>query len=77
MAGTFKGTFGPLHGTGKKVTAWHAIDIMQPTADGKVQHGWGYQNTIEMLAQAGALPKKGEHPAPHPPAKSPPSPPKK
>jgi steroid delta-isomerase-like uncharacterized protein len=64
MAGTFKGPFGPIHGTGKKVTAWHNIDIMQPTADGKIQHGWGYSNAMEMLAQADALPK---HPAPPPP----------
>ena len=64
MAGTFKGSAGPVHATGKKVTAWHNIDIMQPTADGKIQHGWGYANALEMLAQADALPK---HAAPPPP----------
>jgi predicted ester cyclase len=65
MTGTFKGPLGPLHPTGKKVTAWHNIDIMQPTADGKIQHGWGYSNMMEMMAQAGALPK----PPPPPPKK--------
>jgi ketosteroid isomerase-like protein len=64
MAGTFEGSFGPVHPTGKKVTAWHQVDIMQPAADGKLQHGWGYANSIEMLAQAGALPRMpGEKPA--------------
>jgi predicted ester cyclase len=66
MTGTFKGPMGPVRPTGKQVTAWHNIDIMQPTADGKIQHGWGYANALEMLAQAGALPKPG---APHPPKK--------
>lgn len=63
MAGTFKGPFGPVRPTGKKVTAWHAVDIMQPTADGKIQHGWGYQNVLEMMAQAGAMPKPSAKPA--------------
>ena len=69
MSGTFKGAFGPIHPTGKKVTGWHNIDIMQPTADGKIQHGWGYQNMMEMMAQAGALPKKPAAPHPAPPKK--------
>ncbi len=64
MTGTFKGPFGPVRPTGKKVAAWHNIDIMQPTADGKIQHGWGYANALEMMEQAGALPKH----APPPPA---------
>ena len=63
MAGTFKGPFGPIRPTGKKVTAWHNIDIIQPTADGKVLHGWGYGNSMEMMEQAGALPKHGAPPA--------------
>jgi hypothetical protein len=45
---------------------------MQPTADGKIQHGWGYSNSLEMLAQAGALPKHGP-----PPPKGGPAPKKK
>ena len=68
MAGTFKGPLGPIHPTGKKVTAWHNLDIMQPTADGKIQHGWGYANALEMMAQAGALPKPAA-PRPPPPKK--------
>jgi len=56
MSGTFKGPFGPVRPNGKNVTAWHWLDIMQPAADGKLQHGWGYANSVEMLAQAGALP---------------------
>jgi predicted ester cyclase len=63
MAGTFKGPFGPVRPTGKPVTAWHQLDIMQPTADGKIQHGWGYMNVVEMLAQAGAMPKPGDRAA--------------
>jgi ketosteroid isomerase-like protein len=64
MAGTFKGPLGPVRPTGKTVTAWHWIDITQPTADGKLQHGWGYANSVEVLAQAGALPAMhGEKPA--------------
>jgi ketosteroid isomerase-like protein len=68
MSGTQKGAMGPLRASGKQVTSWHFIDIMQPTADGKVQHGWGYGNLFEMMAQTGALKKPGEKPAP-PPAK--------
>jgi ketosteroid isomerase-like protein len=69
MTGTFKGPLGPVHPTGKKVTAWHQVDILQPSADGKVQHGWGYGNMVEMLAQAGALPMPGGGRA-HGPAKA-------
>jgi predicted ester cyclase len=57
MSGTFKGRFGPVRPTGRTVTAWHQVDILQPAADGKLQHGWGYANSVEMLAQAGALPR--------------------
>ncbi|HEX3344953.1 MAG TPA: ester cyclase, partial [Polyangiaceae bacterium] len=65
MTGTMKGGFGPIRPTGKTVTGWHNIDIMQPTADGKILHGWGYANSIEMLQQADALPKhRGEGPKP-------------
>ena len=56
MSGTFKGPLGPVRPNGKKVTAWHWVDITQPAADGKLQHGWGYANPMELLAQAGALP---------------------
>jgi predicted ester cyclase len=74
MTGTMKGPFGPIRPTGKPVTAWHNIDIMQPTADGKIQHGWGYSNSLEALSQAGALPKHGPPPPAgnKPPVKPPP-----
>ena len=47
MSGTNKGAIGPIPPTGKPVQNWHWLDIMQPTADGKVQHGWGYANFTE------------------------------
>jgi hypothetical protein len=47
MSGTNKGAIGPIPATGKPVQSWHWLDIMQPTADGKVQHGWGYANFTE------------------------------
>jgi len=61
MNGTQKGAVGPLRATGKPVTNWHWIDIQQPTADGKIQHGWGYANLVEMMAQTGALKHEGRH----------------
>jgi len=64
MSGTFKGPLGPVHPTRKQVSAWHAVDIMQPTADGKIQHGWGYMNVVEMMEEAGAMKHPGEKPAP-------------
>jgi predicted ester cyclase len=64
MTGTFKGPFGALRPTGKQVTGWHNIDIIQPTSDGKIQHGWGYGNAMEMMSQAGALPKPSGKAAP-------------
>lgn len=55
MDGTQKGRLGPLAASNKPVKSWHWVDIIQPTADGKVQHGWGYANLVEMMAQTGAL----------------------
>jgi steroid delta-isomerase-like uncharacterized protein len=55
VSGTHKGAMGPLPASGKPVQSWHWVDIMQPTADGKLQHGWGYANMFEMLAQTGQL----------------------
>jgi steroid delta-isomerase-like uncharacterized protein len=69
MTGTFKGPMGPVRPTGTRVAAWHAIDIMQPNADGKIQHGWGYMNPLEMLSEVGALPKPYGGPPPPPPKK--------
>ncbi len=63
MSGTQKGAMGPLPATNKPVTNWHFVDILQPTADGKLQHGWGYGNTLEMMAQTGALKHPGDKPA--------------
>jgi hypothetical protein len=63
MSGTQKGALGPLPASGKPVSNWHFVDILQPTADGKLQHGWGYGNLLEMMAQTGALKPAGEKPA--------------
>jgi ketosteroid isomerase-like protein len=54
MTGTQKGRLGPLPPCGKQVTSWHWLDIVQPSADGKVQHGWGHANVLEMLQQTGS-----------------------
>ena len=63
MSGTQKGPLGPIPASNKPVTAWHWVDIMQPAADGKVQHGWGYANLFELMAQTGASKKAGAKPA--------------
>jgi hypothetical protein len=63
VTGTNKGPMGPLPASGKPVQNWHWVDIMQPTADGKVQHGWGYANLLEELAQTGQMPKPPAAPA--------------
>lgn len=60
MTGTQKGPLGPLPASNKPVTAWRWVDVMQPTADEKVQHGWGYANLFEMMSQTGALKAPGE-----------------
>ncbi len=60
MDGTQKGRMGPLPATNKEVKNWHWVDVIQPTADGKVQHGWGYANLVEMMAQTGALKPAGD-----------------
>jgi hypothetical protein len=54
MTGTQKGPLGLLRASNKPVANWHRIDILQPTADGTIQHGWGYANLAEMLQQTGA-----------------------
>ena len=59
MTGTQKGRLGPLPASNKEVKDWHWLDIMQPTADGKLQHGWGYANLVEVLQQTGALKAPG------------------
>jgi ketosteroid isomerase-like protein len=64
MTGTQKGRLGALPASNKAVRDWHWLDIMQPTADGKLQHGWGFANLVEVLAQTGAL--KADQPAASP-----------
>ncbi len=60
VAGTAKGAMGPIPASNKAVTGWHWVDVMQSSADGKVQHGWGYANLNEMLAQTGQLKMPGD-----------------
>jgi ketosteroid isomerase-like protein len=67
MTGTQKGRLGPLPPSNKPVRDWHWLDIMQPTADGKLQHGWGYANLVEVLQQTGALKMPGDKPVASPP----------
>lgn len=69
ISGTDKGAMGPIPATGKPITGWHMADILQPTADGKIAHDWGYANTNEMLAQVGALKAPGGDNAKPAPAK--------
>jgi ketosteroid isomerase-like protein len=63
MSGTQKGAFGPVPASNKPVSGWHWIDVMQPAADGKTQHDWGYANLGEMMKQTGALKRPGDKPA--------------
>lgn len=72
VSGTAKGPMGPLPASNKPVQNWHFVDILQPTADGKIQHGWGYTNLNEMLAQTGQLPKPPVAKAPPATGKAPP-----
>ncbi len=66
MTGTQKGRLGPLPASNKEVKSWHWVDVIQPSADGKLQHGWGYANLFEMMAQTGAVKQGGEAPKPAP-----------
>ncbi len=63
MSGTQKGPLGPLPASNKPVASWHWIDILQPSAEGKAQHDWGYANLVELTQQTGALKQPGEKPA--------------
>jgi hypothetical protein len=60
VSGTQKGPIGPNKATNKPVANWHWADIVQPTADGKLQHGWAYANMVELLMQTGAMKKPAE-----------------
>jgi ketosteroid isomerase-like protein len=55
MTGTQKGPIGTVPASNKTVSTWHFVDILQPTADGKLQHGWGYANLAEAMLQTGAM----------------------
>jgi steroid delta-isomerase-like uncharacterized protein len=55
LNGTQKGPLGPLPASNKQVSNWHFVDVAQPSADQKQQHGWGYTNLVEMMIQTGAL----------------------
>jgi ketosteroid isomerase-like protein len=63
MTGTQKGRLGALPASNKEVRDWHWLDIMQPTADGKLQRGWGYANLVEVLVQTGALKTPSDKPS--------------
>lgn len=62
MTGTQKGPLGPLPASKKEVKDWHWLDIMQPSADGKLQHGWGYANLLEVMQAAGPLKEPAARP---------------
>jgi ketosteroid isomerase-like protein len=63
VAGTQKGPLGPVKASNKPVAAWHWLHIYQPTADGKLQHGWAYANMVELLKETGAIKKPADKPA--------------
>jgi ketosteroid isomerase-like protein len=63
MTGTQKGPLGGAPGSNKQVKDWHWLEVSQPTADGKMQHGWAFANLTEALAQTGALKAPAEKPA--------------
>jgi hypothetical protein len=75
MTGTQKGRLGPLPASNKEVDGWHWIDIIQPTAEGKLQHGWGFANLVEMMQQTGALRQPSEKVGAPKPANAAPKPP--
>jgi ketosteroid isomerase-like protein len=47
MTGPWKGKLGPMPPSGKEVTL-HILEIVQTSADGKVQHAWAYGNVAEV-----------------------------
>jgi uncharacterized protein (TIGR02246 family) len=47
MTGPWKGKLGPMAPSGKQVTL-HLLEILQPSTDGKLQHGWAYGNVAEV-----------------------------
>lgn len=57
MTGTHKGNLMGIKPTKKSVTL-HALDIIQ-MKNGKIQHGWTYANSAELMGQLGVLPAPG------------------
>jgi steroid delta-isomerase-like uncharacterized protein len=66
VSATQKAAFGTLPASTKAITGWHWIGIVQPTADNKIAHAWGYANALEAGQQTGAL----KLPAPAPEKKA-------
>ncbi len=62
LSGTQRGPIGPLPASGKPVSDWHWVDVLQPNAEGKVMHGWAYANLAELMMQTGAMKMPGEKP---------------
>jgi predicted ester cyclase len=60
VSGTHKGAMMGLAASGKPVQSWHWLEIFQTTADGKVQHEWGYANMAELLKQTGQFKMPGD-----------------
>ncbi|HEX7666787.1 MAG TPA: ester cyclase [Polyangiaceae bacterium] len=58
MKGTQKGALGPIAAS-KKPVDLHAVDIYQ-VKDGKMIHGWGYSNGMELMMQIGAIKGPGD-----------------
>ncbi|MDP9036460.1 MAG: ester cyclase, partial [Myxococcota bacterium] len=63
LSGTQRGPLGPLPASNKPVSDWHWLDILQPSADGKVMHDWAYANVVEMMMQTGAMKAPVEKPS--------------
>jgi hypothetical protein len=57
QTGTMKGKMGPVPPTNKDVTI-HVAEIFQPTADGKLSHGWAFGNMGELMPPPKAPPMK-------------------
>jgi uncharacterized protein (TIGR02246 family) len=57
QTGTMKGKMGPVPPTNKEVTI-HVAEIFQPTADGKLSHGWAFGNMGELMPPPKAPPMK-------------------
>ena len=75
MTAKHMGMFGPVPASRKEVT-WHSLEIFQFAKDGRVQHGWEYADTAEVINQV-RPPIVAKQVPPPPPAKGPPPPPAK